>query len=218
MLTKDTQGRFVTILADGKMHETVPQGTEGAVLREYETSSGQKGEKWELVYTKLDNAKITNVYFKEGDYGEQVYITFEDEDGQMVTLAQGVASNFGEDILKRLPKINFSEKVSISPYSFEDNGKQVRGVSFYQHGAKVHNFFWDPTNSVPLHGFPKMEEVSPSKDDWKIHFINVRKFLVKYAKENIVPKFAGVSTGMTATESNSVDYPQEDINPENIPF
>ncbi len=216
MLTKDTQGRFITILADGKFHETVPQGTEGAVLREYETSDGKKGEKWELVYTKLDNARITNIQFKDGDYGEQVLITFEDEDGHVVTLSQGVASNFGEDILKRLPNLDFSEKVSISPYSFEDNGKQVRGVSFYQVGMKVHNFFFDPETKTPKHGFPKMEEEHPTKDDWKIHFINVRKFLVKYAKENIVPKFAGTSTGMAAPKEPG--YPTEDINPEDIPF
>jgi hypothetical protein len=223
MLTKDTHGRFITILADGKFHESVPQGTDGAVLREYETSDGKKGEKWELVYTKLDNARITNVQFRDGDFGEQVLITFEDEDGHVVTLSQGVASNFGEDILKRLPNVSFSDKVSISPYSFEDNGKQVRGVTFYQGGMKVHNYFWDNEKKVPLHGFPKMEEESPSKDDWRIHFIQVRKFLVKYAKENIVTKFASVGSGMGTITANGgssagLEYPEEEINPEDIPF
>jgi hypothetical protein len=218
MLTKDTHGRFITILADGKFHETVPQGTDGAVLREYETSSGQKGDKWELVYTKLDNARITNVQFKEGDYGEQINITFEDEDQNMVTLSQGVKSNFGEDIMKRLPNVNLSEKVSVAPYAFEENGKQVRGVLFYQKGEKVHNYFWDNTAKAPLHGYPKMEEEHPTKDDWGIFFAQARKFLVKYTKENIVPKFAGVSTGFADAPTKAPEYPTEDINPEDIPF
>ena len=39
------KGRFISILADGKFHETVKEGTEGAVEREYETSDGKTGKK-----------------------------------------------------------------------------------------------------------------------------------------------------------------------------
>lgn len=212
MLTKDETGRFITILADGKFHETVPAGTDGAVLREYETSSGQKGEKWELVYTRLE-AKITKIDFKDGEFGEQILITFHDEDNELV-LSQLVATNFGEDILKKLPNVDFSDRVSFSPYAFtnQENGKLVRGVTLYQKDRKLFNYFWDNEKKEPKNGYPEAPKgESLTKDDWKIHFLQARKFLVGYAKENIVSKFAGEAPA-------KVEYPDEEIDPESIPF
>ncbi len=63
------EGKFVSILADGKMHMTVPEGTEGAVKRDYETSDGKKGTKHELVYTEL-SGMIEKIEFYEGDFGK----------------------------------------------------------------------------------------------------------------------------------------------------
>lgn len=221
MLTKDTHGRYITILADGKFHETVPAGTDGAILREYETSKGEKGSKWELVYTKLE-ATITNLGFRTGDYGDEILITFQEGDDEL-TLSQGAASNFGEDLLKKLPNVDFSEKLSVSPYSFTDekNGKQVRGVTLYQKGEKLYNFFYKPSDvegekGTALHGYPEFEGDKDSKDDWKIHFLKSRKFLIGYVKENILPKFEGVST--KETSSDGFEYPDDDNDPKNIPF
>lgn len=190
MLTKDTTGRYISIKSDGKFHETVNQGVEGAVYREFETSTGEKGSKWELVYTKIE-ALITNIKFEDGDFGENLQITFKDGEEE-VTLSQGVATNFGEDLLKKLPAVDFSQMVGLSPYSFtSDRGKLIRGVSVYQKSDKVTNFFYDFENSKTLYDFPIAEGDTDlySKDDWKIHFLQARKFLVNYAKNNIVPKF-----------------------------
>lgn len=193
MLTPDkTNERFITILSDGKFHEKVDEGTEGAILREYETSSGEKGEKWELIYKKVEGI-ITNVDFHEGDFGENILITFKLEDDTEITLAQGVTSNFGEDILKKIPALNFSEKVGMQPYVFtKDNGKEARGVTVWQTSDKVLSYFRDFEKNEDKNGIPQPEGDTEKydKDDWRIHFIKVRKFLVSYAKEHIVPKFA----------------------------
>lgn len=193
MLTPDTtNGRYISILADGKFHETTTEGTEGAVLREYETSAGNKGSKWELVYSKID-ATITNIQFHEGEFGEQIQLTFTDGDNEVI-LSQGVATPFGEDIMKKLPGVDFSAKLTFQPFAFlDDKGKNVRGVSIYQNGDKLTNHFWDAEKKETLHDFPsvsKEEADTYDTDSWKVHFILARKFLVAYTKENIVSKFA----------------------------
>lgn len=190
MLIKDTVGRYISIKADGKFHETVTKETEGAVYREYETSSGEKGSKWELVYQKVE-ALITDIKFETGEYGENLQITLTDGD-EVVTLSENTSSSFGEDLLKKLPSINFSQKVLLAPYAFEnEKGKTLKGVQVSQQSDKIMNFFWDAENKESLHGFPVPEGDTDlySKDDWKIHFLLVRKFLVSYAKTKIVPQF-----------------------------
>ncbi len=190
MLIKDTTGRYISIKADGKFHETVPEGTEGAVYREYEDSKGNKGGKWELIYSKVE-ALITNVKFETGEYGENLILELTDGD-EVVLLSEGTATGFGEDLLKKLPSIDFMHRVLLAPYSFEnEKGKTIKGVTVSDKNDKIVSFFWDADKKVNLHGFPVAEGDTSmySTDDWKVHFIMVRKFLVNYAKENIVPKF-----------------------------
>lgn len=213
MLTKATSGRYISILSDGMFHETVPQGTEGAELRKYKLKDGTTGEKWEIKYAKID-ARITNVSFRDGDYGEQILVTFSD-DQYDVTLAQGVASPFGEDLLKKLPNVDFSEKLTVIPYAFEDDkGKQKRGITIYQGSKKLFNYFYDPVKNTPRNGYPGPEGDTETynSDDWKMYYMKARKFLVGYAKENIVPKFADKQ------EKETIDYPEEEINPADVPF
>ncbi len=201
MLTPIKSGRYISILADGRLHETVLQNTEGAVLREYETSDGKKGSKWERVFGAI-KARITGIKFQDGDYGESIQITFDDGENKVI-LSQLCASSFGEDILKKLPAIDFSKEVSLRPYAFEgEDEKMVRGVEVKQNGEKVTNYFWDAEKKEPLNGFPAFDGNKSDKDDWKIHFLKARKFLVNYAKENIVPKFSSV-----------VEYPELDGEP-----
>jgi len=55
-----------------------------------------------------------------------------------------------------------------------------------------------------------------SKTDWQIHFLTVQNFLVNYTKENIVPKFAGKTE--QPSEEKGLEYPEQEIKPEDIPF
>ena len=64
MLQKKEDKTYASILADGKIHITVPEGTPEASLRTYETSDGKSGSKWELVYTSIIG-KITKVGFRD---------------------------------------------------------------------------------------------------------------------------------------------------------
>lgn len=213
--TEETKGRIITILADCLFHETVPEGTEGAVVREYETSDGKKGEKNELQYARVDNVLITNVVFEMGNYGENLLITLSDGDNEVV-LAQAVDSPFGEDLLKKLPAIDFAEKLSLVPYKYQNKkDKTRRGVDIYQKSDKVLNFFWDEATRTNLHGFPTLPEDTSNytNDMWKLHFLQARIVTVQYAKEHIVPKFVGQEE-----KKSDFVYPESDIKPEDIPF
>ena len=68
------RGTFFNVLSDGKFHTTVPEGTEGAVKREYETSDGKKGVKNELVADSISGV-ISNISVWDGDYGKSIQIT-----------------------------------------------------------------------------------------------------------------------------------------------
>lgn len=186
-------GRFISVLSDGKFHEKTSEETEGAVLREYELRDGTKGSKWELVYQKVENVLITKVEFEDGDYGKNILVTLSDGDNEVVW-AQGTKTNFGEDLMKKLPAVDFAEKVTIQPYSFpsEKTGKPVRGVNIYQKNDKVLSHFWD--GEKPVNGLPEVDKEAAKNfdsDDWISHFTIVRKFLVSYTEEHVRPKFEG---------------------------
>ncbi len=218
--------RFISILADGKFHETVDKNTEGAVEREYETSDKKTGSKWELVYKDVSNVLITNVQFHTGDFGENLQLTLTEGDNEVV-LSVSTASRFGENLLRKLPALDFSKVVAIKPYSFlDEKEKMVQGVNFYQNGDKVMSFFQDE-DKKNLHGFPSPEGDTTSfdNDDWKIYFLQVRKFLVNYAKENIASKFSQEKTVSVPIHSKEeqIEIDGQDgipveINPEDIPF
>ncbi len=217
MLTpKKTDGRFIGIKADGLFHEKVSEGTEGAELRKYELQDGTKGEKWELLYKNVRGVHITKIEFEDSDYGENILTTLSDGENEVIW-AEGTNTNFGTDYMKKLPNINFAEKVDIVPYAFtdENTGKDKRGITIYQNGEKVQNFFWKDgavSNGMPF--VSKEDGEKYDKDDWKVHFISVKKFLTNYVKENIIPKFEGV----VVLKSDEVEYPSEEINPEDVPF
>jgi len=157
MLTPIKSGRYISIKADGKLHETVSKETEGAILREYKLKDGTEGSKWELLYKSID-ATITNIQFDDtGDFGENLQITLSDGENEVI-LSESVATNFGTDIMKKLPNVDFSKEVGIQPYAFEgNNGKLVKGVSIWQKldtgSDKIPNFFWDDEKKEALHGF-----------------------------------------------------------------
>ena len=187
---------FASILSDGFFHIPSEEGTvdesgQEAFLREYEVDNeGEKVKKSksELKYDTLEGM-IEGVYFRDSDFGTQVHIVI---DG--IDLSLGAGSNFGSDLMKKLPNIDYSQSVKMAGYSFKDakSGKERRGISIVQgvdeenKGIKIQNFFYDPATEKELHDFPTPEGDTEKfdKDDWKIYFLSVKKFLVGYITEN----------------------------------
>lgn len=200
--------------SDGTIRLVVPEGTEGAKYREYETSDGKKGSKWELIYKSL-SGKISNLQWYEGDYGTNLMVTlaYDDGEGNTVedTLSLGTSTPFGEDFMKKLPNINLDEVVVLSPFSFVDEGgKNRRGISITQGDTKIKNFFYDADKKKNIHKYPNpdFDIDKASKDDWKLYFMQARKFLTKYLDEHFMPRFEHRKATVTTSIRNSEDYPE----------
>lgn len=191
MSLKNTQEEkiFASVLADGKIHVTVPEGTEGAVKREYETSTGEKGFKWEHVYTQLAGI-IEKIEFYEGDYGVSLQLTVVDGEEKPVVLSLPTASNYGEDVMKKLLNIDLALPVVLSPFSFEDEkGKSRKGVSVVQNEKKIQNYFYDFHKKENINGYPEPKKNKGgkplSKDQWKMYFMEARLFMIDKIKEDL---------------------------------
>jgi len=203
---------YINVLAStGDFRMVVDENTEGAKLRKYETSDGKKGEKWELAYKSIGGI-IKNIEFFDGDYGRNLFLTFDFQNGEEdVVVSLGTNTPFGEDVLKKFPNIDFSEEVKLSPYSFEDeNGKLRRGISIVQDGEKILGAFYDPEKKKNLLGFPEPEGDTSEydKEDWIMYFTIARKFLVKYAEKNI-PKWIQVVENEKDTEEDVEEEVEE---------
>lgn len=181
--------KFITVLADGKFHQTVDAGTEGAIERVYEDSEGVEQTKTELVFDEV-NGVITEISFDEGKYGKSLQLTIDNEG----IISISTASNFGEDLMKKLPNIKLDEVVKLVPYSFEAQGKTKKGITVYQNDIKIKSFYWeeddnDKTKGKSVNGIPEVEGDTSKfdSDDWKMHFMVVRKFLIKEVEK--LPKY-----------------------------
>lgn len=186
-----------------------------AIKREYETSDGKKGIKYELGFDRL-TGKITNIQIVSGDYGKQLQITI---DG--VVLSISLSTGFADDILKKLPGVDFEKEASLVPYSFEDEKKRPRkGITVYQGEEKLGNYFYDGENN--LHGFPELPENYKEFDseDWKVYFIGVSKFLQKYLEKNVVPKVHEAQEGINISSDEQTPLPsdEDEIDINSIPF
>lgn len=174
---------FVIVLADGKFHKSVDAGTEGAVVRSYEDKDGATKTKTELVFDTV-KGMITKLEFVDGEFGKSLHVEI-DNDG---IVSVGTASPFGEDLMKKLPSLDFSKEVTLTPYAFIPKGEEnsKKGISVYQDGVKVQSNYYkaDPENEgkfININGIPEAEGDTTKfdSDDWKMHFMVVRKFLIK---------------------------------------
>lgn len=177
------KGKFINILADGKMRLSVPEGTEGAEKREYETSDGKSGVKHELVFTELTGL-ITDIKFWEGDYGKLIQVTVVDGEEEPVILSISASQNFGEDLMKKLPNVDLKKEVKLVPFSFEDDKKKKhRGITIYQSDIKVENFYRDEDAKKNINGYPNpkafKKDEKISKTYWRKFFSEANEFLIE---------------------------------------
>lgn len=176
MKNKGGNKKYLSVLSDGKFHQTVQEGTPNSIKREYEDKDGGKHTKIELVFDEI-SGKITDVSFEDGDFGKNLRVEL-DKEGIM---SLGTSSNFGEDLMKKLVGMNPSLVYRFVPYAFTaENGKMKKGMTVYQGETKIESFYWNPMTKQPTNGIPVPEGDTSTfdSDDWKMHFMKVRKFLI----------------------------------------
>ena len=221
--TRTSNATYYSVIG-GSFRTQVPQDHPEAVKRDWESSDGKKGTKYERIVNALIGT-ITNIQFVEGDFGVQLVITLDEaEDKRVPRIALSTASREAEYLMKCLPTVDLTKPIRFRPYSFEDEKtkKEVRGMEMSQENAegkflnKAQNFFKDPETKENLNGFPAPDDEDTTgydADDWKIYFMKCRKFLIKYTNENIIAKLAPV---VAASAPDTREAPE--IFPEDIPF
>lgn len=201
-VTADTPGAVTFVEVDEDEFETTKYFEEGTQKREYKDKEGVKHTKYELVFAEIDGM-ITGVELYEGKYGTNLLITLEHDEGTDV-LSFPTASNYGEDVLAKLPLIDFTKPVSFHPYRGNFNGKDRRGTSVKQADMewaddKVPSFYkeWDNAKKETIlkNGLEKIKAPTAPKgkkissDKWKAYFTEVRMMMIDYVEETIVPQF-----------------------------
>ncbi len=90
-----------------------------------------------------------------------------------------------------------------------------KGISITQDGIKIKSFFFNADKGEATNGIPEItgDKEGMSKDDWKMHFLERRKFLKDYTKNNIIPKLGDIETslekeGVEIIEDNTVESGQ----------
>lgn len=184
--TNSSDKTFLTILSDGKLHQRVDSDTPGAVERKYERDiKDDKGKitgeeevtVHELVHTSA-TGMITNMYFQKGQFGENLIVEI-DNDG---AISFSGNQSYGEQLLRKLPNIDLSKPVTISPYNFTKNGKSNKGVTITQDEVKLQDYYFDYDKKESQNGLPEFDGDKDDSNDWKLYFLQVNKFLKKQAQ------------------------------------
>lgn len=182
----ESENRIFLSISYGKLRKKSTADDSKAVERE----NRQGDMVWERVFTFVEG-QITNIYYKESeDYGNSFDVTIDDGENKW-GISFKESSRYCQDFLSRLPNIDLSKWVRISPYDFFPKGseKSRQGITVWQDETKIPNYFVAKVDDkfIYNHGFPestgKME-----KDDFKIYLIQVKKFLREYTNDNIISK------------------------------
>lgn len=227
-------------IKDGSFRVKTDKDDSEAVRREYTNpKTGEEGVAYERAYKALYGV-ISDVSFhenslKDGTVLRSLHIGLgEDENGVSQIISIPVDGRFSTDFLKRLPSIDLTKEVRLMPYDFEKDGPRQVGISVYTKDeaenftVKVDNNFFTKVEGegtekkyTNLHGFP--EPTDDDAGDWPFYFKKVNKFLVAYAKENVLPKLAERTTGVSPIpksyeEEHAKDPLENEFDPSKIPF
>jgi hypothetical protein len=171
--------KYFTITG-GKLRQKVEEGTPGAEIREYVDKEGNKKSVTELVFKSI-LGKITNVKIEDTQIGRFVSVEIDGEG----SIQMNIESSFASDFMSKLKNLDLKEDVKFGPYDFESEGKRIKGLTIMQVSpvtkdwAKVPSYYYDVETKKVKNGMPEAPTDRPDKDDWKIYFTTVRKFLTK---------------------------------------
>ena len=168
---------FLSINANGKIAQSVSEGTTGAVSRTLDNGR---------VVHQLENdgiqGKITGMYFKDHpEYGKSLNVIIDDE----YALQLKCGSRYYYSFVKALPNVDFSREVSLVPWRKEVDGK-VKAALYINQGGKE-SVKWHFTQDDPK-GMPDMKKVKvKGKETWDD--TDLQEFFEVYLTENIFSLF-----------------------------
>ncbi len=215
-LQNRAEGKFITILK-GKFSQRVPEGTPGAEVR-----TNKLGKQVSEVFHDDFVGKLVSIKVQDGAYGKTWNFGFRDK-GDVYTLQLSYSNSFATAFLKMLPNIDLNKEMKVSPSVKTVDGKEKSSLFVSQDGVAIKHAY---TKEKP-NGLPPMEQVTVKGqlvwDDTKRI-----EFLHNMVMTTIVPKLPSSPSqanpaGAVAQNSNGVaeekiEYPADEINPEDIPF
>ena len=139
---------FLGIIGN-RFNQKVSKDTPGAKYRLFTDSDGVEYHIHEILHKNL-KGNITNLKVIEGKYGPQLMIEIENE-GEKARLYINTATAYFGAFVKRLPNIDLTAEVTLVPYNFTtETGKTLKGITIYQDGSKLNNYYYDPINKVHI--------------------------------------------------------------------
>lgn len=261
------KGDFYEI-KEGSFRVPTDANNPDAVRRDYHNPrTNQPGVAWELGFESISGL-IEDIRFHEnvltdGTALRSLHIVFDEDsnNGRQKIVSVPVDGRYANNFLRKLPNIDFSKEVKLTPYDIQKNGPRNVGITVLQPDqtgvlvVKVRDFF-EKMEEVDgkkiytaMHGFPVADE--EDRLDWPFYFKKVSKFLIRYTNENVLPKLKGIdrsivpevgaavgdkdkvmddvldevlggadmrTTTAKVGANMPIDYPKEEINPDDIPF
>lgn len=211
--------RFLHI-SYGKFRERAGENESGAEVRINKDNKSI----WEFVFDFVEG-QITGIFYKEDDkFGNSFEVVLDDKiDKFQISFKEG--DSFFNDFFSKLPNVNLDKWVKLVPYDFEDKntGKKKRGLVIWQEQNKIESKFTSYDKETKkftyYEGFPEPEK-KMDKEDWKIYFIKVVKFLRNYTNNKIVPILKNRQDGFN--DDTIVDIPEAetplDLESGDLPF
>lgn len=231
-------------IKEGSFRLPSDESVKDAIRREFTNPrTGAKGVVYELGYYSLSgfiqDIKFQDTVLDDGVTLRRLNIVLDpDADGKQQIISMDIDSRYADDFLAKLPSIDLSKEVLLRPFDYKNKkGQRKLGMSVDHMNetgewvVRVDNFFVTAKKEGDgfvfsyKHGYP--EATAEDREDWKFYFQKVNKFLVKYAKENVLPKMSEVERKNQVMDNvlddvlgsaEKPEYPVDNSNPDDIPF
>jgi hypothetical protein len=145
-------------IVNGKIAQSVPEGTDGAVVR----AKKNGGFAHELIFDQVSGI-ITDISVDHHEeYGDSWVVTIRDVD-ESFKLKFNYSGGYANGFLMRIKNVDLSKPVVFAPFQFEKDSKTRSFLVLYQGGKKIDPFY---TMDNPK-GLPQMEKiVFKGKEAW----------------------------------------------------
>jgi hypothetical protein len=182
LLNKGTSAIYLGIVS-GKIAQRKKEPTS--------TTTTRTTDEGKLIHEELFSSvegHITDITFKEGDYGKQILVTIDNE-GDKAILQMPFSSGTASSFIKALPNVDLSKPVKLSPKMEEKDGKK-KTVLFVNQGGKAAKWFWTKDNPGDL---PPMKKIKiKGKESWDDS--DQLDYFESFIKEDILPKLGNQPT------------------------
>lgn len=188
---------------DGKK---VDENTPGAVKRQTQSGADSYAIEHDFV-----SGKIEKIFYKESTEYQNTFEVVISDGVENLQISFVEDSRFCFDFMKKLPNIDLSKEVKITAYDFNDRqtNKRKSGISIEQGGQKITSYYEKKDENgkwTMLHGFPSPEGTDfKDKDETKIYFIKVKKFLKAQFEKLFAGKWSDNTPAPEADETSPDD-------------